>query len=559
LYASVVNAAYLPQTSAGLGAAHLREWHAELLKEAARQRSRTRPADLTPVQLGVANYPLYAVAVATAVPRNADAEYQEIAARLNPDGGEYCQVDYGRHAEFAQVPVTEGMGIGGAAPAGTPALITIDGKTADAFAAAGFSAPPPIYDQVHEVRLYTTAPDTESVATDVWRLLDVYKLQPGERVLSMKEVPGPMQLGKFNTDGVLLIGTGFVTIRGEETAAQGRLIALRVDLTQQKDARGVPIVDADGKPVPPAPKFRCLMAVEPPVPTGAVMSVAAFAAGQARRLVLGVGQQVQVVEWRPPRELNPGQIAAGMVPTADEIIVEKIGFATLPTWVASVAATGQQILAGDLTRSFSLFAWREEDRSLNACWRDLAPLPVSTVGFVAHEVFGPVPSKFLGLFIADADGNAQIMNYKNQNMVLAADFHVSAMITATVSTRAAVPAALPANQRGTFGLVTGTVDSRVGMFLPLDDLPFRRLLALQTAMALLVPQAAGLAPASFRLFTSPADVGRPCAKNLLDGAFLALFPSLDMRTQRALAKVVGVPVDHLLESLRQVQLACQVF
>jgi cleavage and polyadenylation specificity factor subunit 1 len=68
-----------------------------------------------------------------------------------------------------------------------------------------------------------------------------------------------------------------------------------------------------------------------------------------------------------------------------------------------------------------------------------------------------------------------------------------------------------------FGAVFGTVDGGVGSFVPVDEVQFKRLIALQKLMTYALPHAAGLNPKDHRLFRSVESKRLVRNKNVVDG------------------------------------------
>eukprot|EP00164_Ancoracysta_twista_P031964 GFYU01066854.1.p1 GENE.GFYU01066854.1~~GFYU01066854.1.p1 ORF type:complete len:173 (-),score=41.13 GFYU01066854.1:53-535(-) len=105
----------------------------------------------------------------------------------------------------------------------------------------------------------------------------------------------------------------------------------------------------------------------------------------------------------------------------------------------------------------------------------------------------------------------------------------------------------------------GTLDGGLGHLTTVSDRTFRRLLALQTRLYTSISHVAGLHPKTFRLFRGKSRSHEMHRKNVLDGDLLSRFVSLDITTQRELAKSVGSTVEQILDNLLEVEMSTCVF
>jgi hypothetical protein len=114
------------------------------------------------------------------------------------------------------------------------------------------------------------------------------------------------------------------------------------------------------------------------------------------------------------------------------------------------------------------------------------------------------------------------------------------------------------SKRKRVGVFVATLEGGAGCVLPVDEVDFRRLYALQLVLGHALRHHAALNPRQYRRCRRPcaaADigVGLVARRNVLDGQLLWRFASeLDVRDQHRLASAVGTSAAKVLESLRAV-------
>lgn len=111
-------------------------------------------------------------------------------------------------------------------------------------------------------------------------------------------------------------------------------------------------------------------------------------------------------------------------------------------------------------------------------------------------------------------------------------------------------------------VLVGTNKGSLGVFIPLEEKTYRRLMLLQQLMTVTVPSECCLNPRDFRsLHLVPH--GRSALvvrkRGILDGNLLYQFVSLDCALQHELAAVMGTSVDLLLENLQELDLSISFF
>lgn len=516
--------AYLEQISAAAGAAAVSGWlqrRAEAAAGAQLQPPPPPPPPPSAAQQAACIVALYAVSVAVPRQRDYAVELADFAALIKSEGGEYAQVDYGPHEELIDPPLR----MTGADPAAD--------ALAHAFTAAGLTAPP-APDSEDQLCLYYGSDAAAGVAGG-WRVAAVFALQHGEQVLTVREVPlvvydssRPASAPQL-IEPHLVVGTGIIGPRGEDAPARGRVLVFRV-LPDPASASPHPATGVG---------FKLSLVAEKDM--GAPVSVVApLAAGDRRHVLVALPRALQV--WT----LSEGKLK--MLRPNDANV-----------FVRDVAVLGKYVLFGDTYRSVRFLEWREDDRSLISLARDANPLNVAAVEMLAFETT-------LGLVAADEDGNLVIYAYAPRDaqnwLVPRGDFHTGAPLARLLRSRCAVPPATPPAARRRFVLLAPALDGSLSALVPLDELTFKRLHALQVLMSYTSVQTGGFSPKEWRAFAPAggmARVHRARIGNVLDGALLWTLTSLDLRLQKALAEAIGSTLERLLDNLRSLDLAATVF
>jgi hypothetical protein len=496
MYASVHKIAYLEHSSSALGAQSLRNWH-HAKRATAMSAGKPAPVPPTVTQLACCVLPMYVVVSSSLKFRDHAADMKQVEGALVAEGGEQAQMTYGEHVEYADVTA--------AADPVTSDLLSI-----------GHTWP---YTKEFSIGLYAGT----AVSGTCWQQLGEFvTLQPHEHVLCVAEVP---LMEKGVAVGTVLVGTGYVTPRGEDAISTGRLLGFRV---VESMVDGISVV-------------KLAQVVEIPF-TAPVTSIAALT-GETRHVVLGIGKSLQVREWRQDRTKE------------DRFTLEWIAFHESSSWVRDIATFGQYVLIGDLYSSIRFVQWRDQDRQVLAKARDQYKLSV-----VAADML--VLDNMLGLFVIDDDNNVVILRYNpkehSNRLVTECDFHLGAGVDSTVRSRMAVPMGT-ASQRRKFCISFGTFDGGVGSVLPLDDAQCVPLLVLQQWLTYCLTHIAGLNPARWRSFSSVSHPARPRANNFVDGNLLSEFLQLDQSAQRAIATAAGSSLDKIMELLRYVDLSIMTY
>uniref|UniRef100_A0A8V5GUA3 Cleavage and polyadenylation specific factor 1 n=1 Tax=Melopsittacus undulatus TaxID=13146 RepID=A0A8V5GUA3_MELUD len=212
------------------------------------------------------------------------------------------------------------------------------------------------------------------------------------------------------------------------------------------------------------------------------------------------------------------------------------------------------ILAADLMKSISLLRYQEESKTLSLVSRDAKPLEVYSVDFM-------VDSTQLGFLVSDRDQNLLVYMYLPEakeslgglRLLRRADFHVGSRVNVFWRTRCRGGG----ERRGSAWdqrHVTwfATLDGGLGLLLPMQEKPYRRLLMLQNALSAALPQLAGLNPRAYRLLQCGRRVLQNAVRNVLDGELLGRFLLLSTMERGELAKKIGTTPEIILDDLLEI-------
>jgi len=274
-----------------------------------------------------------------------------------------------------------------------------------------------------------------------------------------------------------------------------------------------------------------------------------------RHLLVGAGRRVHIREWyrQPPAADGAGAAAVAGGGAGGSFTLRVVGFYDVPTWVRDVCTTGPFMLTADLQHSIRFAKFPETSRQPEQLAADAAPQHVAACEMVSHD-------KTLGLLTVDMSGNARVFNYAAKAAALtpAADAHLGCGIDKLVRHRlASQPGLAGAGQRKNLSVVAGTFEGgAVGIAAVSEEL-YRRLQGLHDVLVAMRPAAAGIPASLARL--PDFGPGRPVAGNFADLGIVASFATLDVRTQRAVARALRQPVDVLLDAIRSLELAMITF
>jgi CPSF A subunit region len=523
---------YLEATSNAIGTQALQDWLAAATS-AAISRGAPPPLPPTASQAACSVFPLYLAGVSIPSIRNQAKELAAVLAELEAEGTEYSQIDYGMHKEFASEEIVlEGTEASKERDEALKPLIDL-----------GLRAPA-ITDELHVLRIYSGSSPSMSSAS--WVCHGEHALLTGEKVLSCMEIPlmdyatAAATNAPPKQESCIVVGTGFVTPRGEDAAGEGRILIFRVIKKVQLPSSGeqsslsFPIVT-----------LKCIHEQTMHVP---ISCMAPLLEKGVTHIIAGSGRTLQVLEWHRGTATPVNPIA---VPTLRLIARYESNL-----WIRDVSVAANYVLFSDFISGLQFLRWREEDHNLLPLAREESPLcPGGPVDMVILD-------KTLGLVGFDWDGNVCLYHYAPKDagsrLVPKADFKASNRVTKVSRVRFAFSPGTPPAARRRFTNVLFSSDGGISNLIPIDELTFKRLLALQKLMLYTLPHVACLNPKSWRLFAPnssfTAQLQRPRMKNILDASLLFTFLTLDARMQLLLAKAIGSTIDRILDNFRSIDL-----
>jgi hypothetical protein len=551
--ASVRRIVYLEVASAREGAAELGAWW-RARKEAARVGGGAPPPAVTAAQAAACVAPLYAAVLAVPSPRDAAGDAALEKELLEANGGEHGRIDTGPVRDFSHLPLPP-------TPPGAPPDGAWDALVG-AFHAGGIADHPPALVVEHYVALLRGSGDREG-PWQVDRGGDNFRLERGERVCSMAEVllSGDEEGGGGGNTPALVVGTGFSTVRGEDTHSRGRVLvfrlarvvvagaaapALQLKLSGATEVKGpvsfVGALTAAGRyrldfppPAPGEPRRAPL----PPPPPGTLQ----------HRVLVSTGRRIEVHEWYHGA-------------------LRLLGYWEAGAWAGAVACVRDFIAVGDAARGPALLRWREDDRQ----FIPLACEAATPAGCALTSLALLVAGERLGIVGVDTEGNTTVWEYAPDkwgvSLRVVADGRCGGgpPVAPAAAARARLPrppGPAPDAGRKRHGTLLAGADGSVGALLPLAEADFKRLFALSTALSTALPHAAGANPRAGTAFASvhaPLRHRAPDKQPILSGPLLARFAAaLSGPAQDALAEAAGSSQDRVLETLREVDVAATLF
>jgi hypothetical protein len=289
--------------------------------------------------------------------------------------------------------------------------------------------------------------------------------------------------------------------------------------------------------------------------------------------------------------------------------LEQIAFYTANIYIKSVSVERNFIMISDFQYSVQFLVWNQEDFSINFLGKDFNQMVSLATSFIRDH-------NTLGILVTDDEGNLQCLQYNpldpdskdGTRLLLNSDFHLGADANlllrqssafsiqqqashngaSSTNTRGSQEAVLQAAAAGhrvgyhdkvllrqaalhtaPFAsrlpkqskrdiVVVGTLEGSVGFLSSLDERTYRRLALLQQIMITSVYTTCALNPREFRLFRSCA-FRQEKKRGILDGSLLYQFVHMDSVMQDTIATAMGISADLILDSLRAIDSAAQVF
>lgn len=365
-------------------------------------------------------------------------------------------------------------------------------------------------------------------------------------------LPGLPPSPKVQHSGLLVIGTGSVEQKGEESYANGRILVFKIEhgesgVSPSHDGRGV------GRP-DTKPQLKMLANVDLRGPISALCNLD----GKILAATGNVPSQLKLLELS---RRNDG----GLVP---------VGFYDSTTLVVTMnVIKDQYVLLGDMNKALTLLRWR--NRQFVALGKTIEPVRVFSTEF-------SVDTNRLTLCAADDSANLRLWQFDpdSPNLLLRAQMNIGERVGKMRAKRMTnLPPKISSNESGgasgggmsiaqqaeilaqvnavKWNVICGTYGGGLGSLVPLDEKTYRKLEQLQThliSLATLVPRNAGLHPlnASFPRNIPPPN--NTSCKSILDGRLLWRFIDLERIAQIRVAKAMGSNVDAVLEMLLEIDL-----
>lgn len=320
----------------------------------------------------------------------------------------------------------------------------------------------------------------------------------------------------------IAVGTNFSY--GEDVVCHGKVVLLDI----------IEVVPEPGQPLTRY-KLKTILEKEQTAPVTAVGAVCGYLLG-------AVGQKLYV--W----SLKDNDLVG-------------LAFIDTQMYIHQLHAMKSLILAGDVWKSLCVLRFQTDFRTLSVVGRDFKCRDICSVEFM-------VDNTQVGFMTTDYECNALVFVYQPESrdscggvrLIRRADFQLSSRVHTMSRLRCRLTDTSAEKKHppivGKRHLTLyANVDGGLGMFLPVPEKTYRRLVMLQTLMYADCAHQLGLNPRSFRMYCSRRHEMAPPTRGVLDGDLLYEFVSLPLADQQQLARRAGLKVDGIIDDL---SLICQL-
>ncbi|KAA8496084.1 putative cleavage and polyadenylation specificity factor subunit 1 [Porphyridium purpureum] len=391
--------------------------------------------------------------------------------------------------------------------------------------------------------------EVHSYRPDRWELIDKHKLQPYEVALSAKcmtvdvyksaisegasapssnqgrgqgrnsgepEISPFAAAVKLRPKNMLVVSTGYD--KGEEVSIRGRLLMFEISRLDN-------FVENE---VVSTFQMRLISEKELKGPVTDVASMEGY-------VLVSIGTKVEVYKL-----------------VEDEIVCCSFLFVDL--FCNGLSSIKNYCLSSDMYRNVTLSMWRNRNKSLNFLAKGYEPLDIASAEFLVHDAA-------LGVVVADANGNVQLMHYDPEDpdarggsrLVPNGALFMGTVVNRMLRVRDHMPKVIDqTHAAGKQDLVYVSSDGEIGSFAPLNEVEFRALSTLSSRLAqsTSIPRCAGLNPRAFRAFQPPPHTNVQVHQhNLIDVDFIADLAMLDRTKRSELLRLCGVKEDALRAAL----------
>ena len=362
------------------------------------------------------------------------------------------------------------------------------------------------------------------LAPGTWRMLSSFPLEPNETCTVVKAVR-PINSKTRLRESYLVVGT--VSTVGEDMPVHGRLLLL--ELIQGPVVSGA--VEA------------CMLGIKYEREYRA--SVTAIAALDEYIVVSTsdrtLGTKLMVQAW-------------------DGAELMSIAFFDAPLFVTSLTVLKNFIMFIDVQKGCHFVQWKPAARVLTLLGKDFSPMDVT-----ASEILIDEPNmSFMG---SDTMGNLQALSFrpndieswKGQKLLPTGHVHTGRCGIRAIRLNIPVPS-VGSSRPGRHAVLMSTIEGALSLIVPLEEMTFRRLIALQERLSHVAPNCAGLNALvhSRPVIRSGCTVKPPPKSNVLNAEILDRFMALDFRQQNDAADFIGSTRGQIIANLAVIQ-ACASF
>ncbi|KAH8927140.1 hypothetical protein BT69DRAFT_1278235 [Atractiella rhizophila] len=356
---------------------------------------------------------------------------------------------------------------------------------------------------------YTYRSTLELFINGTWGTLDGYEFAQNESVVCLQSVNLSSKSTVSGRRDFIAAGTMFN--RGEDHSAKGTIYVFEV-------------VEIIPNPKSPHDRFRLRLRSqeETKLPINIVGEINGY-------LIHTLGLKLYAKAWEEDERLLA------------------VGFLDVSTYSTCVRVLKNLILLGDAVRSMSLIAFQEEPYKIVLLGKDFRTSRACTVDFLVFE-------NRVAFVSTDAKGALRVFSFDPANpeshsgsrLLPSTEFQTVGEATTSLMFGKKGPNDDVPKQGG---ILFATVDGSLASLVPVKEVVYKRLHAIQNQLVRHAQHFSGLNPRNFRAVKNES-ISRALSKGILDGDLLSLFERLPYGRQVDLTSQIGSDPETILINIR---------